>query len=86
VAVHQLHVNPGVFAASALGSIEFRDVLNGMGKGVAFALVISIFCCFQGYFAGVGARGVGQAINRAIVGVCIICIVINYFLSELMYG
>jgi len=86
VAVHQLRVSPGVFTTSALEVIELGDIWHGMVKGAAFALVISIFCCFQGYFAGAGARGVGKAINRAIVGVSIICIIINYFLSELMYG
>ncbi len=86
VAVHQLHVNSGVFTASVLSVVELGDVWKGMGKGVAFALVISVFCCFRGYFAGGGARGVGRAINHSIVGVCVICIIINYFLSELMYG
>jgi phospholipid/cholesterol/gamma-HCH transport system permease protein len=86
VAVHQLGVDAGTFMDNVRSYTGTADLLYGMVKGAIFAVMISTLSCFHGFYSGAGPEGVGRATNRAVVSVCIVCIVLNYFLSELMYG
>lgn len=86
VAVHQLGVNPGTFMENVRAYTGLTDVLYGMVKGAVFALMISTLSCFQGFYSEPGPEGVGKATNRAVVSVCVVCIILNYLLSEMMYG
>jgi phospholipid/cholesterol/gamma-HCH transport system permease protein len=86
VAVHQLGVDPGTFMENVRSSIGLSDLWYGMAKGAVFAAMISTLSCCHGFHSAPGPEGVGRATNRAVVSVCVVCIVVNYFLSELMYG
>lgn len=86
VAVHQLGVNPATFLGNVASYTGLADVLYGMAKGAVFGLLICLLSCYQGYYSEPGPEGVGRATNRAVVSVCIVCIIVNYLLSELMYG
>lgn len=86
VAVHQLGVDPGTFVENVRATIGAVDLWYGMAKGAVFAVMISTLSCCQGFHSAPGPEGVGQATNRAVVSVCAVCIILNYFLSELMYG
>lgn len=86
VAVHQLGVSRAVYIENVIAYTGLGDVFYGMFKGVVFALFISLLSCYQGYYSRPGPEGVGRATNRAVVSVCVICIIVNYFLSEMMYG
>lgn len=86
VSVFQLGVNSGAFMENVAGYTAMSDVFFGMVKGMAFAILICLLSCYHGYRSGPGPEGVGMATNRAVVSVCIVCIIVNYLLSELMYG
>ncbi len=86
VSVYQLNVNSGVFMLNLANFVTPRDIMFSMVKGLVFGIVICILSCYFGYHSKPGARGVGQATNRSIVSISALSIVINYFLSELMYG
>jgi phospholipid/cholesterol/gamma-HCH transport system permease protein len=62
--------------------------LAGVIKGVIFGWLVAIVACYHGYRAAKrdGAEGVGIATNRAIVHAAVLCIVLNMFLSALMYA
>ena len=57
-----------------------------MMKGVVLGLILALVSCYYGYHASEGAEGVGRATNRAVVVSCVLGILTNYILSELMYG
>jgi phospholipid/cholesterol/gamma-HCH transport system permease protein len=86
VAVYQLGVSPGIFLENVQHYTGMGDVCYGMVKGAVFGLLICLLSCYQGYRSEPGPEGVGRATNRAVVSVCIVCIILNYLLSELMYG
>ena len=86
VAVHQLGVNPGTFLENVRSYTGMTDVLYGMVKGAFFAVMICTLSCYQGFYSEPGPEGVGRATNRAVVSVCVVCIILNYILSEIMYG
>ena len=72
----------------ALEDARVRYLFAGVVKGVVFGWLVAIVACYHGYRAAKrdGAEGVGIATNRAIVHAAVLCIVLNMFLSALMYA
>jgi phospholipid/cholesterol/gamma-HCH transport system permease protein len=87
-AVYQLGINGGVFVAQVRDIVHFQDLAAGVVKGVIFGWLVALIACYHGYRAVKrdGAEGVGVATNRAIVHGAVVCIVLNMFLSALMYA
>jgi len=86
VAVVQLKINSGLYWSSVAQYLTLTDVWKGMAKGVVLGTITSVVSCYCGYVAEGGAEGVGRATNRAVVISCVLGIVANYFMSEVMYG
>ncbi len=85
-AVWQLNQNGEQFIAMASQSLQMSDLIYTEIKSVFFGIVICLVSCYNGFFSGPGPSGVGQATNNAVVVSACICAVINYLLSEVMYG
>ena len=87
-AVHQMGINEGVFIAQVKEIVTLPDLLAGVVKGVIFGWLVALVSCYHGFRAAKrdGAEGVGVATNRAIVHGAVLCIVLNMFLSALMYA
>ena len=87
-AVYQMGINGGTFIAQVKEIVHLQDLLAGVVKGVIFGWLVAIVACYHGYSAAKrdGAEGVGIATNRAIVHAAVLCIVLNMFLSALMYA
>lgn len=60
------------------------DLLNGVIKGFAFAIVIGVVSCHQGLTTIGGPRGVGRSVTKAVVNSIILILILNYFLTRLM--
>ena len=85
-AVYQLDINGADFLEYAQGAITPMDLIFGMFKGLIFGGIICLVSCYNGFRSGPGPRGVGAATNRAVVLVSVSCVIINYFISEALYG
>ena len=85
-AVVQLGISGADFLEYAEGAIAPSDLVYGMAKGLLFGAVICFVSCYNGFRSGPGPRGVGVATNRAVVLSAVICVIINYFVSEALYG
>ena len=85
-AVYQLDINGADFLEYAEGALTPMDLLFGMFKGLIFGAIICLVSCYNGFRSGPGPRGVGAATNRAVVVVSVSCVIINYFISEALYG
>lgn len=86
VAVYQLGVNSGTFVADVTRFLTFDDLIYSMVKGMIFALLTCVVSCYFGFTSGPGPQGVSRAINRAVVTIATLIVVLNYFLSEVMWG
>ena len=84
-AVYQLGINPGTFLADTVRFLTMADLINGIVRGQIFAFVIGLLACFYGFYSAPGPAGVSRAINMAVVFGSVTIIVLNYFLTELMY-
>lgn len=86
VTVKLAGVGSGTFRENMFGFITGADIVASMAKAVLYGLMIGIVATYQGVNAGRGARGVGEAANRAVV-VAIVCIVVaNYILTSALFG
>jgi phospholipid/cholesterol/gamma-HCH transport system permease protein len=86
VSVHQLDIPGYTFLQYAAEAVEPRDFLWGSLKGLLFGVVICTVSCYQGFTCERGPEGVGAATNRAVVLSAVLCVALNYFVSELVYG
>ena len=86
VAVFQLGVDRGEYLAFLVNYLSAYDLFAATVKSVFFGVVIATVSGYFGFFPDRGARGVGQATNRAVVTMCIVIITLNFALTSLLYG
>lgn len=66
--------------------VDVGDVLNGLIKSCAFAVVIGVVSCHQGLITIGGPRGIGRSVTKAVVNSIVLILLLDYFLTRfLMY-
>jgi len=85
VAVKMWGVDPGNFIAKITWYVDAHDVTSGLIKSAVFGGFVSLVSCFKGYRAEGGARGVGAATTQAVVIGSVSIMILDYFLTVLMF-
>jgi len=85
IAVVGLGLDEGVFKARIVSVVHSWDVLSGVLKAGVFGFAIAAISSYAGYTATGGARGVGLATTRAVVYSSVGVLVVDYFLTILMF-
>ncbi len=62
------------------------DIFYSVIKAVIFAVVVTLIHCYYGYNASGGPAGVGIATGKAIRMSIVVVVILNLFLSLLMWG
>ena len=83
VAVGMQNVDRGIFMENARWLLDPNDLTQGVIKAVVFGVALTLIACQQGYNASGGAKGVGIATTRAVVGSFVTILVLDYFLTDL---
>jgi phospholipid/cholesterol/gamma-HCH transport system permease protein len=83
VAVGVQNVDRGVFIANAKWLLDPDDITQGLVKATVFGCVLTLIACNQGYNAGGGAKGVGMATTRSVVGSFVTILILDYFLTDI---
>ena len=60
------------------------DAFFGIIKSFFFGFTITSIACFQGYNAKGGAQGVGEAATVTVVTSCVMIVVLDYIISEIL--
>ncbi|HLW76752.1 MAG TPA: ABC transporter permease, partial [Bryobacteraceae bacterium] len=68
---------------SAYQDLEYNDVVQGLIKPFAFAIIIALVGCFYGIRTSGGTQGVGRATTRAVVVSSIWIFVVSYFVGQI---
>jgi phospholipid/cholesterol/gamma-HCH transport system permease protein len=68
---------------SAWQNLEYNDVVQGLIKPFAFAIVIAMVGCFYGMRTSGGTQGVGKATTNAVVWSSIWIFVVSYFIGQM---
>lgn len=85
VGVEMWGIDPGNFIQKIRWFVQADDVTSGLIKSAVFGGFVTLVSCFMGYNAAGGARGVGTATTRAVVIGSVSIMVMDYFLTMLMF-
>ncbi len=85
VTVRLLGVTHNVFVGRTLQMVDLSDLYSGEVKAAVFGLLIASICSYFGYNSSGGARGVGLATTKAVVVSSVSLLILDYFLTALMY-
>ncbi|GIV24958.1 MAG: hypothetical protein KatS3mg026_0650 [Bacteroidia bacterium] len=77
-------VNPTQFGVGARSFFEDFQVVFMLIKAVTFGFIISTVSAYQGYYVRGGALEVGAASTRAVVVSCLMILVADYVLAQLL--
>lgn len=85
VSVYQLGLNSSEWLALAAQNVTLWDFAACSVKSVVFGVIICLVSCYCGFTTKPGPSGVGQATNAAVVLSAMLCAVLNYLLSEMLF-
>jgi phospholipid/cholesterol/gamma-HCH transport system permease protein len=85
IGVYILHINGEEYLINIKRYVEFSDVLNGLIKSAMFGLIFSWVGCYKGITTEGGARGVGRATTKTVVLASVMILIVNYFLTALLF-
>jgi phospholipid/cholesterol/gamma-HCH transport system permease protein len=85
VSVHLMGVDGGMFLDKIRMYADWWDVVSGMIKASVFGMILAVVGCHKGLNASGGARGVGMATTESVVVSSILILVVDYFLTLLLY-
>ncbi len=84
--VQLLGANPVAYIDNSFQFLHVKDdVVSGIIKAAVFGLVFSLIACIRGYNTTGGAEGVGRATTRAVVAGSLTVLVVDFFLTKLLF-
>ncbi len=75
----------GVYFEHTIDRLALRDIIEGLVKGLSYAMVIASVGCLRGVQTQKGAQGVGQSATSAVVTAIFLVIVVDALLTGLFF-
>ncbi len=85
VGVKVLGTNPVTYYNQSVNNTEVTDIWYGLVKALVFGAVVGLIGCYKGFTTEGGAEGVGKATTGAVVISCMLILILDYFLSALLW-
>jgi phospholipid/cholesterol/gamma-HCH transport system permease protein len=85
VAVFTVGVSPATYTNGLKDFFYTKDLFSGLLKAVVFGNVIGAMGCFYGFATEGGAEGVGVATTRAVVSSCVLVLILDYLLANVLF-
>jgi len=84
--VSLLGISEGVYFGQIEMSLTLTDITEGLIKSLVFALLMTLVCCRQGFYAhtrkdGKGAEAVANATTSAVVISCVLVLIADYVVT-----
>ena len=76
---------PGAYLASFTALAQLADLWTSEIKALLFGMVAAIVASYKGLTAGGGPKGVGEAVNQAVVITFMLLFVINFVVSAIYF-
>jgi phospholipid/cholesterol/gamma-HCH transport system permease protein len=86
ITVRYAGVSTGVFRENMFAFLNPADLFAGLAKSLSYGAIIGVLSTYQGWHSGRGARGVGEAANRAVVLSIVAIVIVNYILTSAIFG
>jgi phospholipid/cholesterol/gamma-HCH transport system permease protein len=85
VGVKVLGTNPNTYIDQSINNTEVKDIWFGLVKALVFGGVVGLIGSYKGFNTEGGAEGVGKATTGAVVVSCMLILILDYFLSALLW-
>ncbi|MEO5988965.1 MAG: ABC transporter permease [Candidatus Eisenbacteria bacterium] len=85
VAVTSVGVSTHTYVAGLREFFLMRDLISGLIKSFFFGGIISWMGCYYGFRTEGGAQGVGVATTRAVVASCVLVLISDYVLANVLF-
>lgn len=86
VGVYVLDFNPYTYIQQSWDFVQVMDVVSGLVKAAVFGFIVTLMGCYNGYYSGRGAQGVGSATTNAVVSASILILIFNYVLTQVFFS
>jgi phospholipid/cholesterol/gamma-HCH transport system permease protein len=78
-------VSAGTFLTRTQQWLDHIDIYEGLIKGAVFGLSVTLVCCYKGFNASGGAKGVGKATTEAMVASALSIFILDFFVGVLLH-
>jgi phospholipid/cholesterol/gamma-HCH transport system permease protein len=85
VSVVANEISAGTFLSRTQQWLDPIDIYEGLIKGAIFGLSVTLVCCYKGFNASGGAKGVGQATTEAMVASALSIFILDFFVGVMMH-
>ena len=85
VAITAIGVSSNTYMTGVKQYFYLKDLYSGLLKSMFFGGIIGTMGCFYGFATEGGAEGVGIATTRAVVASCVLVLVSDYVLANVLF-
>src|SRR5262245_18877514 len=85
VSVTSIGVSTHTYVTGLQNFFYLKDLWSGTIKAVVFGAIIGWMGCYHGFRTEGGAEGVGQATTRAVVSSCVLVLISDYVLANVLF-
>jgi phospholipid/cholesterol/gamma-HCH transport system permease protein len=85
VAVFRIGISAHLYFKGMRLFFQVHDIYGGLIKSIVFGMIIAVMGCYYGFRTEGGAEGVGRATTRAVVASCVMILISDYFLAEVIF-
>src|SRR3954469_917030 len=80
------HVTAGAYLSGFTVLVQMADLLSAMAKALIFGFIAAMVACYKGLYAKGGPKGVGDAVNQAVVVTFILIFFANFIMTSLYFA
>ena len=85
VSITSIGVSAHTYVRSLQDFFYIKDLMSGLIKTVFFGAIIGWMGCYHGFRTEGGAEGVGVATTRAVVSACVLVLISDYVLANVLF-
>jgi len=85
VAVTSIGISSHTYTQSLKDFFLLKDLMSGLIKAFFFGGIIGTMGCYYGFATEGGAEGVGNATTRAVVASCVLVLISDYVLANVLF-
>jgi phospholipid/cholesterol/gamma-HCH transport system permease protein len=85
VSVTSIGVGEGTYINSLKNFFYLKDLFSGLLKALFFGGIIGTMGCYYGFATEGGAEGVGNATTNAVVSACVLILISDYVLANVLF-
>jgi len=76
----------GAYFSGFTALVQLPDLWSALAKAAVFGFIAAMVACYKGLYAGGGPKGVGDAVNQAVVVTFILIFFANFIMTTLYFA